>query len=289
MLKLSDALAGWNPSQQKRAAYEPIALLEAGWGEIVGRDVADHSRPARIAGGTLTITTRSNAWSHQLSFLSDHVLRAVEARVPDARVEQLRFRVGRLDFRTAPRRVRRSQAVTGPPDRPPSACAAEALERFRGDVEAGRRRRRSAGWIACRGCDALLPPDAEDLCAACAVARAEELEGVTARLLFDAPWLGYAGTAALVDGLEEKEYERIRRRMLAHWWGMLARARTLGQLSRDGRERLIASSYVLLHSKLPPEEIMPATVRNILGDELHELLYAAPPEGGAGENRKRRT
>ena len=48
-------------------------------------------------------------------------------------------------------------------------------------------------------------------------------------------------------------------------------------LSRDGRERLVASSYVLLRSKLPPEEIMPATVRNVLGDELHELLYAGSP------------
>jgi hypothetical protein len=34
---------------------------------------------------------------------------------------------------------------------------------------------------------------------------------------------------------------------------------------------------VLLRSKLPPEEIMLATVRNVLGDELHELLYGDSP------------
>jgi hypothetical protein len=69
--------------------------------------------------------------------------------------------------------------------------------------------------------------------------------------------------------------------MLAHWWGMLARARATKRIARNGRERLIASSYVVLQSKLAPETIMPATMRNILGDELHDLLYgeadATPP------------
>ncbi len=94
-----------------------------------------------------------------------------------------------------------------------------------------------------------------------------------ARLLSEAPWLGFAGTAALIDGLKKTEYERVRNRLLSRWWETLARARAGGRLSRDGRERSIASSYVLLKSKLSPEEIMPATVRNVLGDELAELLY----------------
>ncbi len=106
--------------------------------------------------------------------------------------------------------------------------------------------------------------------------------------MFEAPWLGYTGTAALVDGLQEGEYERIRSQLLAHWWEMLARARAAKRLSRDGRERSVASSYVLLRSKIPPEEIVPATVRSILGDELHELLYGEPSrEGGAVKNPKR--
>ncbi|MGC1379900.1 MAG: DUF721 domain-containing protein, partial [Candidatus Baltobacteraceae bacterium] len=79
MLKLSKALAGWKPAE-KVAAREPLALLEACWPEIAGADVARNSHPTRIADGTLYVTTRSSAWSHQLSFLSEHVLRAVAAR-----------------------------------------------------------------------------------------------------------------------------------------------------------------------------------------------------------------
>jgi hypothetical protein len=35
----------------------------------------------------------------------------------------------------------------------------------------------------------------------------------------------------------------------------------------------------LLRSKLPPERIAPATVRSLLGDELHALLYGDEQNG----------
>ncbi len=92
-------------------------------------------------------------------------------------------------------------------------------------------------------------------------------------MLFEAPWLGYSGTAALVSGLQEREYERVRDRLLSRWWEILVQARAAKRVSRDERERLVANSYVLLKSKIPPEEIKPATVRSILGDELHDLIY----------------
>lgn len=290
MLKLSNLLAEWKPADEATRC-EPLALLEAGWPEIVGPDVAENSRPARIASGALTILTRSNAWSHQLSFLSEHVLHAVAARVPGARIERLRFRVGRLAARRAvgPARVtlRRPVATVV---RPAPSSAVEALARFRDDVETKTRQRQAEGWGGCRRCGTLLPPGAADRCAACAAAGAEEVAAATSRLLFEAPWLGYGGTAALVDGLQEEEYERLRSRLLARWWEALSRARALKRLSRDGRERLVASSYVLLRSKLPPEEIVSATVRSILGDELMEMLYGeSAVEGDAVKNKKRRT
>lgn len=290
MLKLSEALTGWGPAERD-APKDPMLLLEAGWSEIVGPEVAQNSHPERIAAGALTIVTRSSAWSHQLSFLAEHIASAVAARLPGAGIERLRFRVGRLPARraSAPARPRGESKNRVPLDRAESGSAKEALERFRSDVERHRRNRRAEGWKECSGCGALLSAAAEPLCQTCASTRSRTLGSETARVLFEAPWLGYAGTAALVDGLQEEEYERLRRQMLSHWWGMLVRARNAKRLLRDGRERLVASSYVLLRSKLPPESIVPATVRSILGDELHELLYGgAAGEGGVAERQKRR-
>jgi len=271
MLRLSAALSGWKPAD-RGAARAPLALLEAAWPEIVGAGVAAHSQPAGINGKTLLVTTQSSAWSNQLAFLSDHVVRAVAARLPGIGIEQLRFRVGRIARRTAappaPARARRQPVEP----RPPSSSAAEALERFRRSVDARHRSRRAAGWSECAGCGApVREPGAR--CAACLGAAAKERAQTTARLLFEAPWLGYPGTSALVSGLQETEYEEIRTELLRRWWRMLAQARAAKRLSRDGRERAVAGSYVLLQSKIPPEEIMPATVRSILGDELHDLLY----------------
>jgi len=274
VLKLAEALSGWQPAQNGAPA-EPLTLLEAGWEQIVGSKVAQNSRPTRIAGGTLTITTRSSAWSHQLSLLSEHVLRAVAARLPNAAIRGIRFRVGRIaDSVPRPQPQTRRHAVRRMPrSSSASADAAAALARFRRDVEAERSAQISAGHRECRRCGALVPPGADRLCAACVNARMQDLTAATGRLLFEAPWLGCAGTIALVSGLREEEYEQIRSQLLAHWWRMLARARAAKRLSRDGRERLVASSYVLLQSRLAPEEIVPATVRSILGDELHDLLY----------------
>ncbi|HLY03443.1 MAG TPA: DUF721 domain-containing protein [Candidatus Cybelea sp.] len=286
MLKLSQAIVAWTPAE-KVALRDPLTLLQAGWTDIVGAEVAANSAPVRVADGTLVVVTRSSAWSHQLSFLADRVLGAVAARLPGAGVERLRFRVGVLPKRPV-RRAAHSpvKRVRLPGESVPSASAQEALAQFARHVEVAARTKRSAGWKACDRCGALIDPSQKASCSACDAARSEARALATARLLFEAPWLGFAGTAKLVDGLREKEYERIRSRLLKRWWGMLERARVAGQLSRDGRERLVASSYVLLHSKLPPEAILPATVRNILGDKLHELLYAGSPLETASGARK---
>jgi hypothetical protein len=275
MLKLSAAISGWTPARNA-ADSKPLLLLEAGWAEIVGPQVAENSHPSRISDGTLLITTQSSAWSHELSLLGERVLRAVVARLPQAGVKQLRFRVGALPQRSraaAPARpARRARGLVA---RIEPVSPGEALERFKAQVEESHRVKRSEGWKDCRKCGVLVAPGTQPFCAACVASRTRQHAEAAARLLFEAPWLGYTGTAALVDGLEEEEYERIRAQLLTHWWGILVRARAAKRLSRDGRERLVASSYVLLKSKIRPEEIIPATVRNILGDELHDLIYTS--------------
>jgi hypothetical protein len=273
MLKLSQVVSQWAPSELS-PMRDPLALLQAGWPEIVGAQVAANSAPVRIADGTLVVVTRSGAWSHQLTFLADRVLGAVAARLPGCGVQRLRFRVGALPKRSAGRpAAARATPISQRGDEPASATASEALGRFQRRVEASQRAKRTAGWKECRACAALVAPSETGYCVACSAARAQERALATARLLFEAPWLGYAGTAELVDGLSEGEYERIRSQLLKRWWGMLERARASGRLSRGGRERLVASSYVVLQSKLAPEEIVPATVRNVLGDALHDLIY----------------
>jgi len=273
VLKLSEALAEWAPGAG-RAHEEPMLLLGAVWPELVGDDVARNSHPQRLLDGTLLIVTRSSSWSQELSFLSERILAAVAARLPHAAVQRVRFKVGKLPSArheaAAAARIVRAQASA-----PPAASASpqEALGRLREGVTRRQRAKLTAGWKPCTGCGALVAPDGAALCIACINARTHARTEATARLLFEAPWLGMRGTQALIDGLTPQEYGAIRRRLLARWWGILERARLAKRFSKDGRERAIASSYVVLKSELPPDEIRPETVRNVLGDELHDFLF----------------
>ena len=277
MKALSDALGEWAPSAHPSSHADPVAQLAAGWPEIVGDEIARNSMPVRLADETLSVATRSSSWSQELSFLADRIVAAVRARFPQTPVRQLRFKVGTI---SAPR-GRPAAPAAAPPVRPPrggakpapSATAAESLARFRAGVEADRRAKRASGWKECSSCGASIAPGDGSLCITCTNARTQRRTGQVARLLYEAPWLGYAATAALVDELTWGEYDEIRSILLSRWWDALTKAVQSKRLSRDGRERSIASSYVLLKSKLAPEEIRPATVRDVLGDELHQLIY----------------
>jgi hypothetical protein len=270
---LSEALVGWSPREDGRV--DPLTAVAAAWPEIVGREVARNSQPVKLAGDTLLVATRSSAWSEQLSFLAERILASLHERFGLKQTERLRFRSGRLPRAAAPRVTRGTIAAPRGAARVRAEATSleDAVARFREDVARVRRAKSGAGWKECSGCATLVAPDSGALCTACAAAASQERERFVARLLFEVPWLGYAGVAALVGTLSPQEYETIRVRLLARWWETLLRARRSKRLSADRRERLIAGSYVIVKSGLEPERIAPATVRDLLGDELCELIY----------------
>src|SRR5579863_1060219 len=276
MLKLGNLLGSFSAgSAQTPANLDPVALLSATWGEIVGENNAGSSRPSQLNGDTLLITTTSSARSETLALGAATILERVRARMPKAGIARLRFRVGRMHATTSGSSARRASAPDTRAERTEARAQTpqEALERYRRTVVDAQRAKSERGWKECPRCNALVAPDSGPFCVPCANARTDERERLVSRLLFEAPWLGYTGTARLIEDVSAAEYARIRHRLLARWWDRLCRARRSGVLSRDGSERMLASSYVLLKSERPPERLDPATVRNVLGDELHEFVY----------------
>ncbi|MDQ2872955.1 MAG: DUF721 domain-containing protein [Candidatus Eremiobacteraeota bacterium] len=270
--KLHNAVGSWEPGTTVRE--DPLVAIRRAWPAIVGPDVAQQSRADELTGGVLLVVTRSSAWSQQLSFLGERIVESI-ARRTGANVARLRFRVGRVTRSRANPAARvkhvRSAAVT--PARDPSTTLEEAVARFRDDVTAAQRAKAAAGWNECTQCGVWVAPSAGALCVPCVNAKAEQRTQAVSRLLYEAPWLGYSGVAELVEGLERREYESIRKQLLQRWWDVLVRRAKSGRRSLTQRERTIASSYVLLKSELEPERIAPAVVRDLLGDELHDILY----------------
>jgi hypothetical protein len=94
-----------------------------------------------------------------------------------------------------------------------------------------------------------------------------------ARIMYDAPWLGFGGTADAVPGLTLREYETLRLTLLARWWDRLVRVRARGTRAVANADRSIASSFILLKTNMEPERITAAVAKSELGDLLYALLY----------------
>jgi hypothetical protein len=274
MLKpLRDALATWAPqSGGGRTRVDDVISL---WVELVGSEIARNTRPLRIEGDALVVATRSAPWSEQLSFHADRIVAYLAENFGLKEVKRLRFKVGLTERPAAALPVGRSQKTrtcSKPAARRPAATLEETIARFRAAIAQNERARVAEGAKYCSGC-AVVIPAGRTMCAACASNAVRERERLVSRLLFEVPWLGFAGVAALVDGLQRDEYDAIRTKLLAQWWSILEAARRSGKISADSRERLVASSYVIVKSGLEPEEIAPATMRNLLGDDLCNILY----------------
>lgn len=75
---------GWN---------SPLAQSEllASWAELVGVDTANHSSPAGIDDGVLTVHCESTAWATQLRLMRNQVMEKISVRYPEAGIQSIRF------------------------------------------------------------------------------------------------------------------------------------------------------------------------------------------------------
>jgi predicted nucleic acid-binding Zn ribbon protein len=62
------------------------------WAEIVGPDLAAHTKPDTLAGGELTVTADSTAWATQLRLLATQLVRRLNAELGDGSVRRVKVR-----------------------------------------------------------------------------------------------------------------------------------------------------------------------------------------------------
>ena len=56
------------------------------WAEIVGADLAGHTRPERLAGGELTVAADSTAWATQVRLLAAQLVARLNRELGDGTV-----------------------------------------------------------------------------------------------------------------------------------------------------------------------------------------------------------
>jgi predicted nucleic acid-binding Zn ribbon protein len=62
------------------------------WAEVVGPELAEHTRPESLADGELTVTADSTAWATQVRLLAAHLVRRLNDDLGDGAVQRVRVR-----------------------------------------------------------------------------------------------------------------------------------------------------------------------------------------------------
>ncbi len=71
-----------------------FAVLEQHWPDLVGKDIAAHTRPGAVRGNTVTVFVDSSVWMQELQArgTAAMILKAIAAVLPGTPIERLRWR-----------------------------------------------------------------------------------------------------------------------------------------------------------------------------------------------------
>ena len=183
-----------------------IILLN--WRQIVGEEIAAHTKPGKISRRVLTLSANNAVWAHHLSTLKEEIIAKINAFAGENAVSDLKFQAGYFrndqnyeengDGDEQPTINWRETGLDSRETRTVEELAAPlGDDLLRSKVKrlfiknmALKKARRRHDWQPCRQCGVLRPPG-EELCRTCAAgARAAAREAVR-RLLREAPWLNY--------------------------------------------------------------------------------------------------
>jgi Dna[CI] antecedent, DciA len=263
---LREMVEAWAPKRTR--SNDPMAAVMSVWEDIVGTELSQKTRPMRLDGATLHITTSSGAWSQQLAFLEPQIISALRSLPEITNVERLRFRVGRMQLPEAP--TQSPGSPTAPHVRAQVYAipiGIDPLERLRLRCT---RRRRDARAL-CELCEVPMQRN-RTRCAPCAYAEHVKRNERVQQIIYKTPWSTHEGVSAQVGGLALEEYDVIRRALLRRWREILDRVERTGKLRADGFERRIAESYIPLQAGLASNQISSAGAQNLLGARLKALL-----------------
>lgn len=84
-------------SKRGYGRFQSIEDLAEAWRSATGDGLARFSRPGRLRRGMLEITASNSTVVQELTFQKQAILTSLKQQLPDARIRDLRIRVGTID------------------------------------------------------------------------------------------------------------------------------------------------------------------------------------------------
>ena len=84
-------------AQRGYAAIQATSELHEKWSEIVGEVLAKLTCPGNVSRGTLLVVVGDSGAMQELSFRKKQILAELKSKLPEAKVEDVKFRVGKVN------------------------------------------------------------------------------------------------------------------------------------------------------------------------------------------------
>lgn len=75
---------------------QATADFSAAWQQAAGETMSKFTRPGRVRRGTLEVTAANSMIIQELTFQKQQILTQLQTAVPDAKIRDIRFRIGNI-------------------------------------------------------------------------------------------------------------------------------------------------------------------------------------------------
>lgn len=79
------------------ARVQSVAVTRDAWNSAAGEKMSGHTSPGSLKRGVLEVLVRNSAVLQELTFQKKKILKKLVAALPDAKIEDLKFRVATID------------------------------------------------------------------------------------------------------------------------------------------------------------------------------------------------
>ena len=79
------------------ARVQSVAVTRDAWNAAAGEKMGTHTTPGSLKRGVLEVLVRNSAVLQELTFQKKKILKKLVAALPDAKIEDLKFRVAVVD------------------------------------------------------------------------------------------------------------------------------------------------------------------------------------------------
>lgn len=252
------------------------------WEDVLGDTITKHASVHEMQRGVLFVHVDHPAWIQHLSFAAIDIKKKLNAAVGAKVVKEIRFKAGnRCDKPKKYQDMNNSEQLIVHIPQEENKNIESIVQEIEDPeirkitasfIKQGKKLniyKQKRGWKTCPQCGVFIKPT-EDKCIHCALQAVQALRSSTRSLLWELPWLPYTEIRDHVQGLDQETYDSVRREMIQQLWEKFRISSK--NLKSSKLSKTYIQTYVLLRTRLSPEELTPEIIWQTLGNNMANKL-----------------